>query len=349
MNAEPKLKGKAQIYLMQPNTYGVYTAILAAKTKEELQELADFFSEEVDPNKVKEITGGFCLEQALIEEPSAEFADHDVIAAQLEKDDKIFVIFPSGTADDEEMKKTLKNTWSKFELSQLVFLAMKYLAECKEDHVTTKLPSTTYSDCIPKEFLDIFDELHESLVVSNPDEGLTITTDLMKLCQGAPFANTMLPSMCGIANNGHPRRDELLKLYRNLVHCVVEEKYEQAAKIREQISQAVRFDYHLGRYVRKVKDNTFSLPKEIAADICRNLDALQYLELRGNGIIMRTKTKEEEKEDYYHEADQAVLVEAPEKSTTIVEIPPEMAKKAGIKNKIEIYSLKDRIEIYAID
>lgn len=331
----PKFFGKAVLYKFMPDQFGNHDAVFAAKEKADLEALVEEISgTPINPEKIMQLTGGFWLGEVLLNMPEAP-DDCDILEVELGQED----ISDCGGIVNPVLAK-------------LARLAISYLAECESGHKIVKEPFPTYDDCTPNEFLYIFDELYETLAgAQNQDEGLAVTTDLMQLCKGAPFENTLIPLMCGIANRGHPRREELLELYQRLVHSIIEQKAAAAEDLKEQIEEKskIKYEYRLARYTRKVTDNTFKLPKEIAEDICRNLDALQYLESRGNCIIMRSKTKKEEQEDYYHEADNAVLVEAPEECTTIVEIPPEMAKKAGIKNKVEIRSLKDRIEIYAID
>jgi len=349
VNKEPRLKGKAILYCIQPDKHGVYTSILAARTKEELEEFADFLSCYVDAEEIKEVNGGVCLEHLVMQEPTAQDKDYDLIAAKLEPDDKMLLMFPENLTE-EKIDSAITAAKAKFTYNKLLHAAIDYFRICDNKHKTTKAPFPTYHECTKKEFLDIFDDLTEGLTeAQDNDEGLKITDDLMRLCKGAPFENTVIPSMCGIANKNHPRRDSLLEMYNTLVHCIVDEDFEVAAELRDQIKDASKQEYRIARYTRNVTDNTFKLPKEIAEDICLNLDALQYLELRENCVIMRSKTKEEEQEDYYHEAGNAVLVEAPEDGTTIVKIPPEMAEKAGIKDRVKIYSLKNRIEIYAVD
>jgi hypothetical protein len=235
-------------------------------------------------------------------------------------------------------------------LANMAVLAANYLAECERPHTTRKIPFPTYEQCTPKEFLDIFDELHESIKDPDMDHDarLMITADLSQLCRGAPFEYT-IPEMCGVAMHGHPRKAKLLGLYKTLVHSIVEQDFELADETKQEIIQALRLAYHKGSYKRKVTKNKFRLPKQIAQDICKNNEALQYLELRDNCIIMRPKTEQEHKEDHYHERPEGVIVEDPEKKITMVEIPQGMAKKAGITGRVEIRSLSDRIEIYAIE
>ncbi|MBD3304503.1 hypothetical protein GF343_05125 [Candidatus Woesearchaeota archaeon] len=323
---------KAVLYNSAPDQFGNYDAVFAAKEQADLEALVEEISGTVNQRNIKQLTGGFWLGEVLPNMPEASDTC-DILEVEFA---------PEDIADCGGMANPV--------LARLAMLAASYLAECEIDHKAVKEPLPTYDECTPNEFLYIFDELHEMLAYPpDRDVGLMVAADMMQVCKGAPFENSVIPSMCGTANKGHPRREEILGLYKQLVHSIVEQKTSLAEGLQSQIEQMSKYEYRLARYTRKVTGNTFKLPKEIAKDICLNLDVLQYLELRGNCIIMRTKTKEEEQEDYYHEADNAVLVEAPKECTTIVEIPSEMAEKAGIKNRVEIYSLKDRIEIYAIE
>jgi hypothetical protein len=212
-----------------------------------------------------------------------------------------------------------------------------------------KEPLPTYEQCTPKEFYGIFCELHEGLVDPEDDITALITAaDMMHISQGSPFQSD-LATMCGVANNGHPRREELLELYNTMVGCFCDGELALAEEVRSTITEKLRIGYAIRSYEkRKVTNSSFILPRDIAEDICRNLEALQYIEFSEDGdcLILRPKTDDEHLEDHYHERDNAVIVEAPPKQTR-VEIPAEMAKKAGINGRVNVYSLKNRIEIYA--
>ena len=339
---EPKLEGRVLTYITRPNVYGVYPAAIAARTLDDLYTLAYQFTDEINPEDVKKIQGGYCLEQFLLEPPKTN-EECDILATEIEDTEEIVINFPENMPE-EDLHNFVELARDQFFYHALMFSANAYLSDCADKKEPHKEPFPNYAQCTPKEFLYLFDDLHEGLVEAQThDEGMAITLDMMQLCDKSPFARTIVPSMCGIANNGHPRREEILQLYNTLVHCVVDQEFELAAEMREKIRKATRFDYRTGHFRnRPVRNYAFTLPKQIAEDICMNMEAAQILEYNGECVIMRGPRKDE----YVPGIDSAFLVQTPPKRTT-VEIPEEMAKQAGIEEKVNIFAYKDRIEIYA--
>jgi hypothetical protein len=340
---KPKLEGKVLIYITRPNVYGVYPATLAARKLDDLYTLAYQLTDGFEQGEIKRIEGGFCLERFLLEPPNPKEHDGDTMTAEIVAGDEIHFEY-SKDMSEEEIQARLEEARDHFFHHALTFAASAYVFECENKKDSQKEPFPNYQQCTKQEFLNLFDELHEGLVEAGThDEGFAITLNLMQLCEKAPFSDTIVPSMCGIANNGHPRREEILGLYNTLVHCLVDQEFELAAEINGKIKQAKRFDYRTGYFKeRSVRNNSFILPKQIAEDICRNMEAAQILECAEDCIIMRAPREDE----YAPGIDSAFLVQTPPKRTT-VEIPEDMAEQAGINGKVDIFCYKDRVEIYA--